>query len=501
MSSKVSLNALWWPLVFIAAIATYSTVMVLSIGQSIWFDEGYSILLAKSSWSDLFALTAVDAHPPFYYALLKVWGDLFGFSEFALRSLSAVLVSGAVVTIAVLLRKLFSPKVALLTLPILLFGPFLLRYGYEVRMYALATLIGVVATYVLVIASKNQRWWLWALYAALVALGMYTLYMMAIVWIAHVIWLLSQSIKKPRQPFLQWRWLYAYIAAVLLFSPYIATFFYQLTHSALPGIGAAVTLTRLGDIAAVLLTFTSEWQLSALLSVLIITALGLAIWVGVKVHKQLSKQEKQYYTLLVLLAATPVVFYTLTSIVSSQQIFVNRYLAHVAIYMYALLGVTVALGVIHRDKLKAKRAVPLLAYVAVLVVLSIGVIQLHKVGNFIFERVQSPQTQHIRDSIECSDETTIIADDPYTYIDSVFYFDGCDIRFFSEKDVEKKGGYAMLHQSASRVSSPADVSAQMLVVLGWDGDSSDFQPDDRYELVSTVIMDKQRAETYRLIAE
>lgn len=73
MKKNKAVSVFWWPAVIAAAIFVFAVAMVFSIGQSIWFDEGYSILLAKGSWSELFALTAVDAHPPFYYALLKIW--------------------------------------------------------------------------------------------------------------------------------------------------------------------------------------------------------------------------------------------------------------------------------------------------------------------------------------------------------------------------------------------------------------------------------------------
>ena len=72
----------WWVIMIITGAVVFALTMLLARGQSVWFDEGYSILLAKHSVSELLALTAVDAHPPLYYLLLKMWGELFGFSEF-----------------------------------------------------------------------------------------------------------------------------------------------------------------------------------------------------------------------------------------------------------------------------------------------------------------------------------------------------------------------------------------------------------------------------------
>jgi uncharacterized membrane protein len=128
----------WGFVVGVAMLLTFVLVLYLGKNQSVWFDESYSILLAKRPVGELLALTNVDAHPPLSYLLLKVWGELFGWTELALRSLSALLAVMAVGASALLVRRLYSPRVALAVLPFLVLAPFWLRYGYEIRMYALA---------------------------------------------------------------------------------------------------------------------------------------------------------------------------------------------------------------------------------------------------------------------------------------------------------------------------------------------------------------------------
>ncbi len=502
MKKRILLEKLWWPIIVLSAVIIFTLTMAFSIGQSIWFDEGYSVVLAKSDWSELFALTAVDAHPPLYYALLKIWGSIFGFDETALRSLSAILLSGAFVVMMALLRKLFSAKVALLALPFLVLAPFMIRYGYEVRMYSLAMLIAVSATYALVVANEKQRWWQWAIYAALVALGMYTLYMTVVVWLAHFVWLLVTSLKTKKYTFWKNPWIYAYIGAVVLFLPYISTFIYQMLNSALPGIGNAVTLTRLVDITTVLFTYTPEWQVSGLLSVLIFAGIVLTAIVGVRAAKYMSKSEKKYFGCIVTIVLVSIAFYALTSL-GAKPIFVNRYLAHISVFIYALVGLVLAFAVVYRKKQQkgAAQVLPILAYTLVIVILGLGLIKLQSTGNFVFERMQHAQTQQIRESITCDDKSTVIADDPYTYIDSVFYFGDCDLQFFSKDDVARKGGYAPLHGSTQRVSDSLEIVTPVLVHLNWDGKDSSFVVDDRYKLESSTVYDKQRVDVYRLTEE
>src|SRR5512147_3319663 len=77
-------------LLFILALAAFLRFYLLD-GQSFWNDEGNSARIAERSLTLITEGAAGDIHPPLYYYLLHVWRGLFGASEFALRSLSAVL--------------------------------------------------------------------------------------------------------------------------------------------------------------------------------------------------------------------------------------------------------------------------------------------------------------------------------------------------------------------------------------------------------------------------
>lgn len=467
--------------------------MLLSVGQSVWFDEGYSILLAREPVGELWALTAVDAHPPFYYLLLKAWTALFGFDVWVMRSLSAVCAALAVGAIFLTVRKLFTVKTALVVLPFLVIAPFALRYGYEIRMYALAALIGALATLALVYAVKEQKRRYWIIYGVLVALGMWTLYMMAAVWLAHATWLLITTIKEKRN-ILKQPWVYAYGLAVVLFLPYIATFFYQTLNSALPGIGTQLTLAKLSGAVSGLFVYQVDWQVNGIVSLAILLVISLVVYIHVKVRPQASVAEKTALSLVYCLAFIPFLFFALTSL--SKPIFVNRYMAHVALFVYLLLGLTVALALRYR----LTKSAMLIGGLSI-VLLAGGVYTLQRTGNLVFERLQLPQTQQVRESVDCND-AAIVADDPYTYIDSAYYFNDCDLRFYSKDPIaQDAGGYAPLHGSSSRVDSSRNLNTATIVHLHWDGNESQFTIDDRYQLASSETFDKQVVDTYRLIGE
>jgi len=487
MKLKV-LEKYWYIVVIAAGVLVAAAALLLAYGQSIWFDENYSIMLARHSIPELLALTGVDAHPPFYYVLLHVWGNMWGWGEVALRSLSALCAGAAFVMMALLLRKLFSTRVALMCLPFLALAPFALRYGYEVRMYALVALIGVAATYVLVRAteSKDRKWWVF--YAVLVALGMYTLYMSVVIWLTHLVWLLvTRKSKKDlfKQPFVL-----AYAGSVALFIPYLPTFIHQMLNSALPGIGSELTLTKLASVLGMLTVYTPEWLLGGWLALVLIA--GMALFGITYAAAWRRSENRRGLLLLSLLVIVPLLFYAVTSLPPKQPIFIERYMAHIAIYFYALVASVAVLG-----WLDGRRRLAAGALAAIVLVLgAMGTVRLDTVGNLNLERMQYPMTKTMIGSTSCTSDTIVVADDPYTYIDSEYYFGGCQLMFYSKDDVAFRGGYAPLHDSDKRLASPSDVRTSRLIHLRWKDATPAFQPEGSYRLAGSEIYDKQVVDIY-----
>jgi len=58
--------------------------------QPLWGDEGWSFYFASTSLGDMVRLTAVDIHPPLYYALLGGWLQAAGSTPEAARFLSVM---------------------------------------------------------------------------------------------------------------------------------------------------------------------------------------------------------------------------------------------------------------------------------------------------------------------------------------------------------------------------------------------------------------------------
>ncbi|HET7377478.1 MAG TPA: glycosyltransferase family 39 protein, partial [Anaerolineae bacterium] len=104
-------------------------------GQSFWNDEGNSARIAERSLQLITEAAAGDIHPPLYYYLLHFWRGVFGVSEFALRSLSAMLGVLLVGLTFLIGRKAFSAGIGLLAALVAAINPFQIYYSQEARMY------------------------------------------------------------------------------------------------------------------------------------------------------------------------------------------------------------------------------------------------------------------------------------------------------------------------------------------------------------------------------
>ena len=116
-------------------------------GQSLWSDKGNSVALAQAGLAEITARTALDIHPPLYYWLLHFWIHLFGQSEVAVRSLSAVAAVLLVGIIYQLGARLFDRRAGLMAAFVAAVSPFQVYYAQEARMYALLALLGALTVW------------------------------------------------------------------------------------------------------------------------------------------------------------------------------------------------------------------------------------------------------------------------------------------------------------------------------------------------------------------
>ena len=115
--------------------------------QPLWWDEGYSVYFATQDLVTLTLKTASDIHPPLYYYLLHLWIALFGAGAEAVRLLSVFIGVLIVPALYAVGRRRAGPRAAPDRRRLAAVSPMQVYYSQEVRMYALATLLGLGSVY------------------------------------------------------------------------------------------------------------------------------------------------------------------------------------------------------------------------------------------------------------------------------------------------------------------------------------------------------------------
>ena len=105
----------------IAISALYLVLSFFRIGhQSLWTDEVISVRRTDAFTS---LWNRVNSQSPAYFNLLGLWAEGFGTTEWALRSLSALLGLGAIGLVYLIGLRLFDRRIALLAALLLATSP------------------------------------------------------------------------------------------------------------------------------------------------------------------------------------------------------------------------------------------------------------------------------------------------------------------------------------------------------------------------------------------
>ncbi len=193
--------------------------------RSIWFDEAFSVYMARHTPHDmLLILPYTDTHPPFYYALLGGWIRLFGSTESAVRALSALASFLTVPLLYMFSRQVAGGGVALTAAALLAGSEFATVAGYEARMYALQGLLVLISWSTMCLALRSRTIWPWVAYVTSSAVMVHTHYLGFLVLGSQVLYLVP-SVRRDRRTLaaaaLAWG------AIAMLFIPWLPGFLAQ----------------------------------------------------------------------------------------------------------------------------------------------------------------------------------------------------------------------------------------------------------------------------------
>ncbi|WP_085684551.1 MULTISPECIES: glycosyltransferase family 39 protein [unclassified Pseudomonas] len=291
---------------------------------SIWYDEAYSLVLARETPTRIWALTALDVHPPLYYVLLHYWVLLWGEGALPARALSALADVGTLLLSIKLMSLIATRRATWIAALLLALLPISVRYSQEARMYALLGFWLMGATVVLIcwIRQPGKRSYA-TLYVLLMTAAFYTHYFAGLCVLVHWLFWWQACREGPGGvSFLGWLSINGAIA--LLFVPWIPNLIQQFS-------GAANSWIEPVTIQAVLGLFwqfivmdgtvapSSLWRL---LPLIMIVPCMLTILV------QREKNKLRYGCLLITYFCVPVITLYLLTLIT--PIFVPRYLVFAA---------------------------------------------------------------------------------------------------------------------------------------------------------------------------
>lgn len=151
---------------------------LINLDQSLWLDEGITVQTVRSfSFIPLITeFPKFDLHPPGHYLLLFFWTAIFGISEISLRIPSLVM---GVITIFLVWKigiEMSSKKVALIAAWLLAINPLHIYYSQEARMYSMGAMVVLLNFYYFHRLLKNGSWLGYSLSTVLVLMTDYIIY-------------------------------------------------------------------------------------------------------------------------------------------------------------------------------------------------------------------------------------------------------------------------------------------------------------------------------------
>jgi uncharacterized membrane protein len=198
----------------VLAVAVILRVYGLTV-QSLWLDELFSVVFSRSELSvaDIVRVYADDVHPLGYPLLLHWWLVLFGDSELAARSLSALFGVLGIPVMYLVGRRLGGPTVGLIAATLTAVNGFHIEYSQEARSYSLVFLLAALSYAALVDLLHRPRWQAAVAFGAVASAAAHVHYYSLVMLVGQAVATVAVLIVR-RAGWSQWLW--AALAAAMI---------------------------------------------------------------------------------------------------------------------------------------------------------------------------------------------------------------------------------------------------------------------------------------------
>jgi len=213
-------------LVFLILVLSL-VLRLVNINQSLWLDEAIGAIAVRD-----FSYTGIvtefmrfDNHPPLYYLVLKLWTDIFGYSELSLRLPSVIFGVGTVALVYLIAKRMVAKSVILYPILSAIFlatSPFHIYYSQEARMYSLSAFLVSLVFYLFLKLTNEDKYINWFYFALSVVLLAFSDYVP--VFVFPVFWIMALGVNKKG-----WRikFLLSHIPLLILGALWVPTFIHQ----------------------------------------------------------------------------------------------------------------------------------------------------------------------------------------------------------------------------------------------------------------------------------
>lgn len=145
-------------IVFILILAF--VLRIININQSLWLDEAIGAIAVKNFTfkSIITDFLPFDNHPPFYYLFLKLWTEIFSYSEMSLRMPSVIFGLLTIFFTYKICTLVFKGKtIGIISALLLTTSHFHIYYSQEARMYSMAGFFAAFSVYFLLKIVLNSH--------------------------------------------------------------------------------------------------------------------------------------------------------------------------------------------------------------------------------------------------------------------------------------------------------------------------------------------------------
>lgn len=260
-----------WHLLPVVAILLWGA---LCLTDELWYDEAYSAGLVMQPWSRMVYITAIDAHSPFYYALLKLVYLAFGGGTCfrVLKCFSLLFMAGFMLLGKYYVGHLFGKTVSCWFMTFSMLMPAMAVQAGNVRMYAMALFfmtLAVLSAYDLLHAESKRKWIVFCL-STIATMYCHTFAMIEMFWFYCI--LLVLLIRRKNWAFLR-RFLVCGGVAGITFLPWLAVTILQMRNRMLYDTGSTTELAQLSS----LVDYCKEWFSAVETPINLVVVIGVAI--------------------------------------------------------------------------------------------------------------------------------------------------------------------------------------------------------------------------------